>query len=571
MRDFLGRMNISGFDTDGFFDRVRNNASELPNIGVAFSGGGWRALMNGAGAFQAFDSRTPGAEDAGGLGGLLQSATYVAGLSGGSWLVGSIYVNNFTTVDGLLTDETSTVWDFGNSVVEGPESHGIQILSTADYWTDLIDDVNAKSDAGFNTSLTDLWGRGLSYQLINATNGGPAYTWSSIALTDGFRDASMPFPIVIADGRAPGETLISLNASIYEFNPFEMGTWDPTAFGFMPLAHIGTNMTNGSVVDDAQCVVGFDNAGFIMGTSSSLFNTFLLNLDAVAGSLPSAVLSLAQGLLDRLDEDQNDIADYQPNPFFGYNPSTNPNADSARLTLVDGGEDLQNIPLHPLIQPNRHVDVIFAVDSSADTSGWPNGTALVATYERQFGDIANGTVFPSIPDQNTFVNLGLNNRPTFFGCDPSNITTDDVNGLDVPLVVYIPNAPYVYNSNISTFQLSTNNTERDAIVLNGYNVATMGNATVDGASNWPTCVGCAVLSRSLDRAGIEVPQVCTECFRDYCWNGTTDSAEPSSSYDPSLKVPEEEINVQNAAGRGVVVSGFSAVMVAAVSAATLLA
>jgi len=534
-------MNISGFDTTAFFDRVSNNASELPNVGIAFSGGGWRALLNGAGALQAFDSRTAGSETGGRLGGLFQSSTYIAGLSGGSWLVGSIYVNNITTVGALQEDDSGSVWEFGNSVIEGPESQGIQILSTADYWTDLYHETEAKADAGFNTSITDLWGRGLSFQLINATEGGPAYTWSSIALTDGFQNADMPFPIVVADARAPGERLISLNTSVFEFNPFEMGTWDPTLFGFMPLQYVGTNMTDGEVTENAQCVVGFDNAGFVMGTSSSLFNTLLLNLDSVRSDIPEALFGLVEGFLGAIDEDDNDIADYTPNPFFGYRSEESRYADSERLTLVDGGEDLQNIPLHPLIQPSRHVDVIFAVDSSADTSqSWPNGTALVATYSRQFGDIANDTAFPSVPDQNTFVNLGLNTRPTFFGCDPSNMT----DGLNVPLVVYIPNAPYVYNSNISTFQLATNNSERDAIVLNGYNVATMGNATLD--ETWPTCVGCAIISRSLDRAGIEVPESCQQCFRDFCWDGTVNSTEPAP-YDPTLKIADEAVNVESAA------------------------
>jgi lysophospholipase len=573
MRDLLDRLAIPGFDSNAFIDRVRDNASALPNIGIAFSGGGWRALMNGAGALKAFDSRTEDSTNAGGLGGLLQSATYIAGLSGGSWLVGSIYVNNFTTVAALQADEDGSVWEFGQSVLEGPESSGIQLLSTADYYTDIVDEVESKSDAGFNTSLTDLWGRGLSYQLINATGGGPSYTWSSIALTDNFRDADVPFPLVVALARAPGEQLISLNASVYEFNPFELGTWDPTTFGFVPLEHIGTNMTNGSVTDGAECAVGFDNAGFVMGTSSSLFNQVLLNLDAVSEDIPESILNLVEGLLSGVSEDDNDIADYQPNPFFGYNPDSNPNVDADGLTLVDGGEDLQNIPLHPLIQPNRAVDVIFAVDSSADTSNWPNGTALVATYERQFGDIANGTAFPSIPDQNTFVNQGLNNRPTFFGCNATNFTSSSNESSTIPpLVVYIPNAPYVAFSNVSTFQLSTNNTQRDAIIANGYNVATMANATLsspDFASTWPQCVACAIVARSLQRSAEPLPQACTQCFENFCWDGTRDSQEPEAAYEPALKVPEQEVDIESAAVRWGV-SGVGVAVAAVVGAVALL-
>ncbi|KAK2811916.1 hypothetical protein FQN49_008418, partial [Arthroderma sp. PD_2] len=187
-----------------------------------------------------------------------------------------------------------------------------------------------------------------------------------------------------------------------------------------------------------------------------------------------------------------------------------------------------NIPLHPLIQPSRHVDVIFAVDSSADTDfNWPNGNTLVATYQRSLNTsgIANGTSFPAIPDNNTIVNLGLNNKPAFFGCDSSNTTTS------TPLIVYIPNSPYVTNSNVSTFTLTYNTTQRDAIILNGYNVATMANGTRD--ANWPTCVGCAMLSRSFERTQTEVPEACKRCFQTYCWDGSLNSTKPHV-YEPKL-------------------------------------
>ena len=152
------------------------------------------------------------------------------------------------------------------------------------------------------------------------------------------------------------------------------------------------------------------------------------------------------------------------------NPASSQVHDERSLTLVDGGEDLQNLPLHPLTQPERGLDVIFAIDSSADTleangdPNWPNGTALIATYARSLLPIANGTSFPAVPDANTFVNLGLNNRPTFFGCDAENTTTP------TPLIVYIPNAPYAYHSNVSTFKMEYSSAERNNIIQNGYDV-----------------------------------------------------------------------------------------------------
>lgn len=534
MRDLLSRLKISDFDTDSYIDKYSSNHSALPNIALAFSGGGWRALMNGAGAVKAWDNRTPNTTAAGQLGGLLQSATYIAGISGGSWLVGSIYINNFTTISFLEDNDNGDVWEFENSILEGPsESHGIQVFNTAQYLNDIINDVQGKNNAGFNTSITDVWGRALSYQLINAPEGGPNYTWSSIALMPGFQNASQPFPLIVTDNRNPGEMIISNNASVFEINPYEMGSWDPTYYGFMPTQYLGTNMTAGSVTDGDQCVVGFDNCGFMMGTSSSLFNEFLLQSNS--SGLSPGILSFLQKLLTTFSDSGNDIADWSPNPFYGWNPATNPSADQRILTMVDGGEDLQNIPFDPLIQPIRHVDVIFAIDSSADTtSGWPNGTSLVATYNRSLSAIANGTGFPSIPDENTMINLGLNSRPTFFGCNASNITQ----GTDVPLVVYLPNAPYTTYSNISTFQLQTNNTQRNAIITNGYNVVTMGNSTID--SDWPTCMACAILSRSFTKTNTTVPDACTQCFNKFCWDGTLNSTTPAP-YEPTTALKAVDI------------------------------
>jgi lysophospholipase len=387
----------------------------------------------------------------------------------------------------------------------------------------------------------------LSYQLINDTRGGLSYTWSSIALDREFADGDMPMPILVADGRNPGEKIIGTNATVFEINPFELGTFDPTIFGFIPLEFLGSAFRAGRLPRNESCVRGFDNAGFLMGTSSSLFNQFALNLPAA--NLPDFIEERLEGILGSIGNDNNDIAEYKPNPFFQYSTDTSPFAEHESLTLVDGGEDLQNIPLHPLIQPERQVDVVFAIDSSADNEfAWPNGTSMVASYERSLNatGIANNTAFPAVPDQNTFVNLGLNNRPTFFGCASSNMTGPS------PLIVYLPNAPYSTFSNVSTFTMSYEHAVRDAIIENGYNVATMGNATRD--EDWPACVGCAILSRSFERTGTAVPDICLRCFSEYCWDGTLNSTEPAT-YEPEL-ILDGQVDARNAASGRLTLSMF---------------
>ncbi|SMY19915.1 unnamed protein product [Zymoseptoria tritici ST99CH_1A5] len=540
MRDLLGRLNITGFDSNQYIDNNRGNTSALPNIGIAASGGGYRAMLNGAGLIQAFDSRTPNSTNAGQLGGLLQATTYLSGLSGGSWLVSSLYANNFTSVDAIITadSDSDNLWQLQNSIFDGPDTGGIQLLDSLGYYKTLVDLVDDKENAGFNTTITDYWGRALSYQLINATDGGPAYTFSSIAQQEFFTNGSVPLPLVVADSRAPGQKVVSTNSTVFTFSPWELGSDDPSLYAFAPLQYVGTNFTDGSPRNNDECVVGYDNLGFVFGTSSSLFNAALTTLSGQNGNgaFSSLVVDALKGVLEKISSSEEDIADWV-NPFFGYNNKTYKGSSDMMLTLVDGGEDGQNIPLHPLIQPNRNVDVIFAIDSSADTNetwptansatGWPNGVSIVTTYERSLSEIGNNTAFPAVPDINTFMNLGLNNKPTFFGCDAGNLTGP------APLVVYMPNSPYTYASNTSTFMLKYNMTERDGLILNAYNGATQGNGTID--SEWPACVGCAILSRSFDRTGTTVPDACKQCFQRYCWDGTVNSTAPGD-YIPEFKV-----------------------------------
>jgi lysophospholipase len=331
-------------------------------------------------------------------------------------------------------------------------------------------------------------------------------------------------PLVVAIERTPNEIAIATNSSIFEFNPWEIGSYDATTYAYAPLQFIGTNFTAGAVSDTASCVVGFDNIGFVVGTSSSLFNQFYLQINAT--SARDSVKAAISNILNKYGEQNQDISVW-PNPFFGFNSNVNVNAKSTILTLIDGGEDLQNIPFHPLLRPNRQVDVVFAIDGSADTSTrWPNGTSMVATYRRSQLD-RNAVAFPTVPDQNSFINLGLNSRPTFFGC---NATSEEASS---PLIVYLPNAPYTYSANVSTFDLNFNDTERNSVIRNSFNMATMANSSVD--RQWPACVACAVLFKSFIKTQTTPPDTCKQCFNKYCWNGTVNSTTPNT-YNPTLIV-----------------------------------
>ncbi|KAI2640980.1 lysophospholipase [Xylaria nigripes] len=528
MIDFMKVTNISGFDAAGYIQSNAKDISNVPNIGIAISGGSYRAMLNGAGFLAAADARTPGSTEPGGIGNLLQASTYISGSSGGGWLVGSMYANNFSSVVSMRdASPSSPLWKLTANIFEGVSQIG---LSMTEYWDRIFDEVNQKRDAGFEISFTDLWGRALSFQLINDANGGPAYTMSSIADDPSFAAGEIPMPFIMADELQLGGNFPSPTASVFEMGPFEFGTWDPTVSGFAPIKYLGTSFAHGAVPKKGKCVQGYDQLGYIIGTTSELFNE-----QPITDFVESVLLTpLSPDIIKTIETVLNGTDGFVskvPNPFYKYNPSTNEYTHEDVLPLIDGGENGEDIPVEPMIQPLRHVDVIFAVDSGADiTFNYPNGNDMRATFQRSTTDFkkhAQGPQFPAIPDANTFINLGLNQKPTFFGCDTSEFTRGSQ---PPPLVVYIPLAPYSAFSNSSTTTLVFSDEERDAFIQNGYNMGTMGNGTIE--ADWPACAACAVLSRSFERTGTPVPATCQSCFNLHCYNGTTDTT--PATYDPTL-------------------------------------
>lgn len=49
------------------------------------------------------------------------------------------------------------------------------------------------------------------------------------------------------------------------------------------------------------------------------------------------------------------------------------------------------------------------------------------------------------------------------------------------------------------------------------------------------------MSRSLEKTGSTVPDVCNSCFTEYCWNGTLDSRTPAT-YEPKVELAAIKLN-----------------------------
>ncbi|OSD00770.1 lysophospholipase [Trametes coccinea BRFM310] len=508
----------------------------LPNLGIATSGGGLRAALFGAGVLSVLDGRNQTSVQAG-TGGLLQTAKYLSGLSGGSWLVLSLAQADFPMLPELIFGTTPA--GAGGDSFGGwlPQfdilEPGADANATAAFVGTLLEEASLKRAAGFPVTITDIWGRSLARHFVNGTTAddffdanlphGAGITLSSVPDVPSFRNYEQPFPIVLANSVAgqPDPSAIVINESgvvvplanpIYEFNVYETGSFDAVLGAFTPTQYLGS--PNSSI-----CATGFDQISFIEGVSSTLFNTFNTSTAAL---LSSSIGPLIEGINQTMPQSGIRLDSAQvPNPFRGVAKGTFMDTDSAMLTLVDGGEDGETTPFQPLLVQARGIDTIIAIDAVNTSDNWAAGDSLIATQER-VKLLSPAYSFPPVPStQEEFLAQNLTKRPTFFGCNSPPSVGD-------PLVIYIANggpplgqAPL---TNTSTGQLTYTPEGAQRFLDQVYDIATQGLplSASDGSlvkdPEWPACLACAVVDRARRRLGFERAGICVGCFERYCWS-----------------------------------------------------
>ncbi|KAJ1032558.1 hypothetical protein NDA16_000581 [Ustilago loliicola] len=503
-----------------------SSEDRLPRLGFALSGGGLRAMLVGSGTLQGFDARNETANQRG-TGGLLQLAEYVAGLSGGSWATASLAMNNWATTQSLK----DSIWNLQSNLIVPSDGK-------VSFYASIVAAVAGKRTEGYQTSLTDYFGLSIADKILNGSTYGNKFSveWSDVKNTSSFTDASMPFPIIIADEREPGELIIPRNTTIWEFNPYEFGSWNPNVSAFIPIEILGSSLDNGSsVLPDGQCVGGYQTVAWVTGTSATLFSGLYLTL--ISSSSDSVVVDALKGIAEAVSSKQNDVS-LVPNPFYGYRGNGSVEVTDLRnITLVDGGLDNENVPLWPLVEPARDMDIVIAIDSSADVTNWPNASALYQTSLRAQYPSYSSYPFPVMPDTNTVINRGLNTRPVFYGCNATtNVTNANsaFNNTKTPIVIYMPSYPYSALANVSTYKLDYSSRQAQGVIDNSVDVATLGGRD----SQWATCLACALMQRGFERSNTPRPEVCGECMEKWCWDGVTNTTTPSSSYSPPVGVPE---------------------------------
>ncbi|SCV67041.1 BQ2448_5687 [Microbotryum intermedium] len=520
----------------------------VPTIAIALSGGGDRAALYGAAVLAALDGRNAQSKTVG-TGGYLQSSSYVSALSGGSWLLTSYALNDMPDAFDMVLGKNGTQlgWNLEFDLFSPSSNSTI----TTQYVQSLFQDAAAKKAAGFPVTVADIWALALSYHFVpgtnatnffgNSTERRTSYRWSNVTSVPSYANNAMPFPIIVATVESQNATempltgeAVPLQSVVYEISPLEFGSFDPELASFIPTELMGTAAESGTPTGGANnksCVNNFDTACYVTGISSLLFHAYNVSNSVVWTSAISPLYQIVQGVNKTFGAGQQGIAldiAAVPNPFQGVNVARFEDARQTFLSLIDGGLAGEVDPIAPLAAPAREVDCIVVADASADSNQqMPTGASLVATEARSML-LANGSLaLPPLPNSaQTFINLGLNTRPTFFGCGlaPANFTTANASvPSDYPLIVYLSNYDPTGVTNTSTGQTQYNVSQQVAFLTAAYNIATQGNS-----SEWGTCLQCAGVERMRARQGLNRTSTCEACFVKHCWNGTEAISNSSS-------------------------------------------
>jgi lysophospholipase len=195
------------------------------------------------GYLQGLDSRNSTAVERG-TGGFLQLSSYIAGISGGSWTVGGLAGNDWPTTQALHDD----ILDLSAGIFTSPNSSTNQ----TQYFANIDTSLTAKQSAGYQLSFIDLWGNMLqSHFLADGSNN----LWSGITQTAAFTNVSYPFPLVTTNQQVAGQVTLAGNGTIWEFNPYEVGSWDAGIEAFTPTPLFGSTFNSGMAT---RCGSGFD-------------------------------------------------------------------------------------------------------------------------------------------------------------------------------------------------------------------------------------------------------------------------------------------------------------------------
>lgn len=309
------------------------SAHHVPKIAVCASGGGLRAMIGTLGFLQAMQE-----------GGLLDLTSYMCGLSGSTWAL-SGWLQSGTSVAAYI------------SSLKPRLQQGL--LGNVN--TDLImKELAKKVKNAQSISLDDIWGSLIGQKVLSYS---PHDDLTKIMVTNYVslpQNASLPLPIYSCV-----TPLKAADNQLYrwiEWTPFDVRC--PYLKTAIPLSSLGSQFANGSV-SYASSPLSLSTAQGIWGSaiSADVQDALTAMAEDVSGS-EQTLLDFVEHTLET-NVILNDLTSIRALPAqipnWNYKIKNAVAQHANTLTFVDAGM-LCNIPLPPVLDPLRHVDIIVVVD-----------------------------------------------------------------------------------------------------------------------------------------------------------------------------------------------------------------
>ncbi|KAI9316508.1 acyl transferase/acyl hydrolase/lysophospholipase [Dichotomocladium elegans] len=342
---------------------------DIPVTAIASSGGGYRAMVGCAGYMKAMNDT-----------GVLDLVTYLAGVSGSCWTFAQLYSpladGSFDTLFSHFKSHVHThlanVTNLVNILKASPDNSKILMQGIIERFYQQEGTIN----------MVDVFGMMLGGTLLTKVE-----TVSDDAKNDEvnlsgqaeyIQDGSLPMPIYcVVRHDLECEKRDGDAYQWFEFNPFEMGSEEINAW--IPVWAFGRKFDNGKNTERLP----EQTMSIMMGVFGSAFAASLAHFyQEIRTFVPKSALEKADGVFNRY---QNSMSSFHPispacfpNPFYNLFTATEQTPlatqnllQSRELCLADAGLD-NNLPFYPLLREDRKVDVIFAIDLSADIQTAPH-------------------------------------------------------------------------------------------------------------------------------------------------------------------------------------------------------
>jgi len=308
---------------------------KTPTISLVCSGGGYRAMLATLGFMVGMETA-----------GVLDMTTYISGLSGSTWFLGT-WINSKKTVNAFKTD----LINLAKKKIGVLTPKEMKLISNA-----------YKVKVAYREPLTivDLFGALLANMLFD--NLGDKR--QQVLLSDQAKTLAAgdwPFPIYVAvDGRKAAHKQYGW----YEFTPFEVGS--PWLGHYVPLWGFGRTFSNGkSITDDPEIPLGF-----LFGIFGSAFSASIERIwqEIMTGKEAGSSLDkfVKETIIHHFGDSRLAMSEEHN---FTLGMDTSPIRDDKYMTMIDAGIDF-NLP-YPAVsgeKERRQSDILIFFDASYSTA-----------------------------------------------------------------------------------------------------------------------------------------------------------------------------------------------------------